>query len=353
MNANSLPDFKVIPYESEESLYNEKTANEPISLKTSSSWTYCGPLLSLDPDNLPASFETWADATINGSPTAPLLSFLEFVHDFLSSNNISHYWITIRAEKESLTSKFTKPRWHTDDLFFCPPTPPSTTSSQSSGHRRRSSLNILNISRSKAPRRRSEDQNSPTSTSTSTGTGTGTGTPSPSSSSGASPSISPAQIPTSSPNPTNWKLTTTLLGPGTLFIAQETTPQARKIQQTIKKAIRSRDPEHFCPSVRCAGCAEAAEEVRERLVSELSGHKTVQAQKGECAFFRVGEETGAMHSEPVWEGDGDRIFVNVVPGDERDLKVLMAKWGMEYPRAWCVGLPLQMAEVNWKGIDGF
>jgi hypothetical protein len=48
---------------------------------------------------------------------------------------------------------------------------------------------------------------------------------------------------------------------------------------------------------------------------------------------------------------GDRIFVNVVPGHEADLKCLMAKWGMEYPRAWCVGFPFQgVEEGNWRDI---
>lgn len=50
-----------------------------------------------------------------------------------------------------------------------------------------------------------------------------------------------------------------------------------------------------------------------------------------------------MHSEP--RSNGDRIFVNVVPGLEEDLRCLMSKWGMEYPRAWCVGLPFQGEEV--------
>lgn len=50
-----------------------------------------------------------------------------------------------------------------------------------------------------------------------------------------------------------------------------------------------------------------------------------------------------MHSEP--RSNGDRIFVNVVPGLEEDLRCLMSKWGMEYPRAWCVGLPFLGEEV--------
>lgn len=79
-----------------------------------------------------------------------------------------------------------------------------------------------------------------------------------------------------------------------------------------------------------------------RLAAELGHHSIVQAHPGECVFFRVGEEDGAVHSEP--RSRGDRVFVNVVPGHEADLMSLMAKWGMEYPRAWCVGLPFQVAE---------
>ena len=59
-------------------------------------------------------------------------------------------------------------------------------------------------------------------------------------------------------------------------------------------------------------------------------------------FFRVGEKEGAVHSEP--RSHGDRIFVNVVPGKEVDLKCLMTKWGIEFPRAWCVGLPFYLEE---------
>jgi hypothetical protein len=35
----------------------------------------------------------------------------------------------------------------------------------------------------------------------------------------------------------------------------------------------------------------------------------------------------------------DRIFVNVVPGSDEELKGLLAKWGLEWPRAWCFGVP--------------
>ncbi|CAI7586550.1 unnamed protein product [Penicillium discolor] len=281
MDVKSLPDFRFIPYpvESKELL----PPDEPITLNTSSSWTYCGPLLTLESCNLPSSFNTWAGATLSGSILPSLFSFLAYVHDFLTKNNQSHYWLTVRASKGS--DEFDTPRWHTDDLFFSPLKPPIN-------HRR--------------------------------------------------PTPPTAQIPSISPTPTNWKLTTTLLGPGTLFIPPATNHLARATQQAVKTAAHAADPNHICVSVRCVGCAMAAESVRARLAVELGGHGTVQASAGECVFFRVGEDKGAVHSEP--RSHGDRVFVNVVPGHEADLRALMAKWGMEYPRAWCVGLPLVIGE---------
>lgn len=94
--------------------------------------------------------------------------------------------------------------------------------------------------------------------------------------------------------------------------------------------------------------------MRASLAAQLGGYRdgggdVVQARRGECAFFRVGEEDGAVHSEPM--SHGDRIFVNVVPGCEGDLRGLMGKWGMEYPRAWCVGLPFQGVEGGcWRNV---
>ncbi|KAJ5196924.1 hypothetical protein N7449_007403 [Penicillium cf. viridicatum] len=324
MDVKSLPDFRFIPYpvEAKELL----PPDEPITLNTSSSWTYCGPLLTLESCNLPSSFNTWAEATLSGSILPSLFSFLAYVHDFLTKNNQSHYWLTIRASKGS--DEFDTPRWHTDDLFFSPLKPPIN-------HRRESLLSpITNLLKS-------------------TWTGPTTNQDLSTSISHSNiqtnhhdhyPEHTPptAQIPSTSPTPTNWKLTTTLLGPGTLFIPPATNHLARATQKAVKTAARAADPNHMCVSVRCVGCAMAAESVRARLAVELGGHGTVQASAGECVFFRVGEDKGAVHSEP--RSHGDRVFVNVVPGHEADLRALMAKWGMEYPRAWCVGLPLVIGE---------
>jgi precorrin isomerase len=59
---------------------------------------------------------------------------------------------------------------------------------------------------------------------------------------------------------------------------------------------------------------------------------------GEVAYFRIGDEEGAVHSEP--RCDTDRIFVNVIPGTEEGLRNLMEMWDMEFPRAWCFGMPV-------------
>lgn len=347
MDASSLPDFKILPYPSEsldadltnplETLSLPPASDPPITLNASSSWTYCGPLLTLDKDRLPSCFHTWAQTTVNGPLLAPLFSFLAFVHDFLTTNNLGHYWLTVRASKGS--TEYDIPRWHTDDLFF---SPAATVAS----HRRSlrspfsNKINIKLAMRSYARKEKETHQKrkrktkQPASKSNKDST-----TPIP---------TSPAQVFTPNPTPTNWKLTTTLLGPGTLFIAEQSSTLARDIQRSTKSAVRDENPDHVCLSVRCVGCASAAETVRTRLATDLKPHGVVQAQSGECAFFRVGEEEGAVHSEP--RSHGDRIFVNIVPGEECDLKCLMAKWGMEYPRAWCVGLPLMADEMLCRNV---
>ncbi|EEH18309.1 hypothetical protein PABG_00872 [Paracoccidioides brasiliensis Pb03] len=264
MNVESLPAFKVIPY-------IPSSQNAPLDallLKLSSSWTYCGPLLNLPNQTLPPSFYTWAEQTVVGSPLPHLIPFLNFVHEFLLKNHLSHYWITIKASQG--THEFDIPRWHTDDLFY---------------------------------------------------------------SKGVS-------SPTNQADETKWKLATTILGPGTLFLTSTT--RARPIYNQIKQSIRDENKGHICSPVRCVGCATAAETVRQRLAAEFQDHGFIQAAPGECTFFRVGDEEGAVHSEPRCHGD--RIFVNVVPGREEELRDLMKKWDMEFPRAWCLDLPLQFGD---------
>ncbi|KAJ6053521.1 uncharacterized protein N7446_009533 [Penicillium canescens] len=282
MEVNALPDFQMLPYPA---INPQDQLDNQITLKTTSSWTYCGPLLSLDAHTLPGSFNTWAEATINGSILPSLFSFLTYVHEFLSKNNQAHYWLTIRASKA--THEFDIPRWHTDDLFFAPPSPPPPSPSPTTTTTPSKRTRFFQLNRN--------------------------------------------------PNPPNWKLTTTLLGPGTLFIPIVSTPHARTAQKSAKQTARAKNPDHMCLSIRCIGCAMAAESVRATLATQLAHDGAiVQAARGQCVFFRVGEEEGAVHSEPM--SHSDRVFVNVVPGSERDLAGLMGKWGMEFPRAWCVGL---------------
>lgn len=335
MDAGSLPDFQLLPYSSQQPDSNggEPTSDNPVTLNESSSWTYCGPFLTLEENSLPSSFHTWAKATVNGSLLIPLFSFLAYVHEFLAANNLAHYWLTIRATQGS--TEFDIPRWHTDDLFFSPlaaTKPKSTSTSFLSRKLRFTTQNyhphpqgeIQQRNNNQHTRKPDYDALNPFIH------------PQPSE---AQPPPRNAQIITSNTNPPDWKLCTTLLGPGTIFINSRRN-LARTIQRTTKTAVANENPGHICLSIRCVGCASAAETVRTRLATDLKSHQTVQSQRGECAFFRVGEEEGAVHSEP--RSHGDRIFVNVVPGDERDLRCLMAKWGMEFPRAWCVGLPLQI-----------
>lgn len=342
MDASSLPDFKILSLPSkwdgiDSDQHPLSTKDEDITLNATSSWTYCGPLLTLNANSLPSSFHTWAQATVNGSILDPLFSFLEYVHQFFTANNISHYWLTIRASQG--TDEFDIPRWHTDDLFFSPG--PPNGSKSDCHHHRRTLLPSLRTATKFHRRTTSSLTHKPN---------TPEAEP-PKTNNPLRPSV---QIASSSPNPPNWKLTTTLLGPGTLFITPHLNPQARLLQRATKMTVRAANPDHICLSIRCVGCATAAESVRAALAAQLGGYRdgegdVVQARRGDCVFFRVGEEEGAVHSEPM--SHGDRIFVNVVPGCEEDLRGLMGKWGMEYPRAWCVGLPFQGVEGGcWRNV---
>jgi hypothetical protein len=259
----ALGDFHFLPYDQHK--YPSDNHPNGIQLTNTSSWTYCGPLLSLDEDHLPQSYRTWHHATVESGPLTPLLlSFLAYTHDFFAAAGLSHYWVTVRATKA--TPSFDTPRWHTDDDFF-----------------------------------RQEDG--------------------------------------MHENQTRWKLATSLLGPGTLFI--EDGKGARFIQSNIKSQVQKEAPTHGCSTIRCLGCAATSEIVRSRLTNAFQNHKVVQAGEGECYFFRIGSHQGAVHSEPPHPGD--RVYVNIVPGTQAELSNLMGKWGMEFPRAWSFGVPLQFS----------
>lgn len=92
----------------------------PLTLKNSSSWTYCGPLLPVtdDESEFPATFRRWSAHTLSSSLFPRLMPFLAAAHEFLRSQGLHHYWLTIRASRP--TPEFDEPRWHTDDHFFNP-----------------------------------------------------------------------------------------------------------------------------------------------------------------------------------------------------------------------------------------
>ncbi|KAI1157607.1 hypothetical protein F5B18DRAFT_153962 [Nemania serpens] len=131
---------------------------------------------------------------------------------------------------------------------------------------------------------------------------------------------------------TDWKLCTTLLGPSTMFIPLGHQAEARRTQRSARKALAT---VHECTSIRCIACAATSDAVREKLTWDLKHLDAVQSTLGECAFFHIGQEKGAVHSEPPMSG-GDRIFVNVVPGKKDELGNLMTKWGMSFPRSWWI-----------------
>lgn len=133
-----------------------------------------------------------------------------------------------------------------------------------------------------------------------------------------------------------WKLATTLLGPSTLFLKNNTDALETLCQTKIRQ--RKKMGNHACTAIRCLGCSTYADSVRKSLAASLVSFSTESPEFGEVAFFRIGDEEGAVHSEPIC--NTDRIFVNVVPGTEEHLRNLMSRWGMGFPRAWCFGVPV-------------
>jgi hypothetical protein len=131
-----------------------------------------------------------------------------------------------------------------------------------------------------------------------------------------------------------WKLCTTLLGPRTLFISSCDHASALKALRRSRREEKEKHA-HICTSIRCLGCATYSAELRHILVQKLAGHKTMAPEANEVAVFKLGDDEGAVHSEP--KCDSDRVFVNVVPGTEEELRELMQAWGMpEWPREWSV-----------------
>ncbi|KAM0335656.1 hypothetical protein ACHAQA_000705 [Verticillium albo-atrum] len=257
-----------------------------ISVCSNAFWSYCGPLI--DPDSAPDSdtalrgnFHDFAAKTFSGPILSSLVPFLAYIRALLVSKGIHHYLLTLRASTP--TDEFDRKRWHSDELFFADDGGlPGTRIGLRSNKKR---LPKASFQRDYSG--------------------------------------------------TNWKICTTLLGPPTLFIPAEHQSSARRLQESARQAAST---DHDCQSIRCVGCASAAESVRSELDAKLARFGTRAAGRGECSVFRVGRQSGAVHSEPCMsESLEGRIFVNVIPGTEEELRSLLTKWGMEFPRQWWIG----------------
>jgi hypothetical protein len=273
------------------------TDTQPIAVKHDAFWSYCGPSLDCSSTHdLPPSFHDFAAATFTGDVPDALFPFLDFLKTFLAGHGLGHYLLTVRATTP--THEFDRPRWHTDELFF---------SAVNGGDLPGTRLGLTSVYDDSGKKENKKTQSSPSSSSSPRGTPAGT----------------------------NWKICTTLLGPSTMFIPLEHQITARDTQ---RRARQDASTDHDCLSIRCVGCASSAETVRDTLASELAQYGVEAAGPGECALFQVGRDAGAVHSEPrMDDGDRGRIFVNVVPGTEEELRAMMEKWGMEFPRQWWIG----------------
>ncbi|KAH7309644.1 hypothetical protein B0I35DRAFT_359417 [Stachybotrys elegans] len=282
---HSLPesDFAFLRYQAAQG-HDDSTE---VRVKQDAFWSYCGPLLRTD-SSLPTNFDDFSTATFTGSVLPRLLPFLSFINTYLSDCGMDNYMLTVRAIRPN--TEFDQPRWHTDELFFA-----------DLKNRRLPGANL-----------------------------------------GLTSYFEKNQTLDNASSGTNWKICTTLLGPSTIFIPHKHQASAREVQKLAQNAAST---QHECLSIRCVGCATAATAVREELAVKLAQFGVEQAFPGECAFFQVGRDSGAVHSEPSMSSDlRGRIFINVVPGTEEELKALMGKWGMQYPRQWWVGNRMNLAK---------
>lgn len=330
VDISELHDFTFLPYSDRSS---QTLADDGgISVKHSSSWSYCGPLLSLhapidtsassalpsasysifsssafvpsEADSLPPTYHAWAStilATGHKSAASRLRALLLHADQLAARNGLAHYWITVRATR--MSHEFDAPRWHTDGDFF---------RDRRGGFTAEENTQDDNANDPKAPadvpprRFRSWKALLPL-------------------------RRPPLPTPKASRQPrTDWKLCAALLGPQTLFLPAPLQSRGRAVEAAAKRSLQRA---HACTTVSCAACGVAAAEVRERLNTEFVGVEPVSAGQGRCAVFRTGE---AVHSEPPM-GEGDRVFVNVVPGTEEGLRGLMESWGMGFP--WCWAMP--------------
>jgi hypothetical protein len=236
-----------------------------------------------------------------------LLPFLHFLDRFLKEKGVNCYWLTIRAMKK--TDAYDVVRWHTDDIFFDVEGEQNRTDPPTMvpNKHQKSRASVREKIRDLSPRRKKKEHIK----------------------------VDKCKY---------WKLATTLLGPSTLFLRDG--DRARESLRAAKLAEQRVRGPHTCRTFRCLSCLDAIESIRYNLAKELGQEATAQPARGEVAFFRLGDEDGAVHSEPpVTE---DRIFVNVVPGTEDELTRLMGRWGLGFPRAWCFGVPAAFG----NGLEG-
>lgn len=139
-----------------------------------------------------------------------------------------------------------------------------------------------------------------------------------------------------------WKLCATLLGPSTVFVRDNAS--ALRVLRKAKEE-ESKKHQHECTETRCLGCSTYSEAMRAKLSTLLSSHGETTPPPHAVAIFRTGQKNGAVHSEP--RCNVDRVFVNVVPGTEAELRKLTARWGMGWPRAWCLGVDVKSDEVEY------
>ncbi|KAF1925027.1 uncharacterized protein M421DRAFT_71042 [Didymella exigua CBS 183.55] len=145
-----------------------------------------------------------------------------------------------------------------------------------------------------------------------------------------------------------WKLCATLLGAPTLFLPPSSNATALSTLRSVARCEAAKRP-HTCSSIRCAGCFDTGLAVRRVLAALFADKEMVQAKAGEVVLFCTGGEQGAVHSEPMC--DAERVFVNIVPGSEAQLRALMGRFGMVFPRAWSLGVPV-CADNRLDGLGG-
>jgi hypothetical protein len=129
----------------------------------------------------------------------------------------------------------------------------------------------------------------------------------------------------------HFKLVTTLLGPGTLFLKDGAA--AREIDQEEGRRVV-----HILESLQFENHEAEVKEARRlqdkrrmSVAKRLDGWERVQPSCGEYARFRVGSGAAAVHSEP--DSRGDRVFVSVLPGTEGELREMAGTWGCTWDDA--------------------